>query len=59
MTPRYFFELVAKMRQAQKAYSKMRTAGNLQRSKGLEKQVDDEIQRVRDIQHDMQNPKLF
>ena len=59
MTPRDFFELVAKMRQAQKAYFKTRTASNLQRSKELEKAVDAEIERVRDIQNDIQNPKLF
>lgn len=59
MTPRDFFELVAKMRQAQKAYFKTRTASNIQRSKELEKMVDKEIERVREIQNDIQNPKLF
>lgn len=49
MNAREFFDLVSEMRKAQKDYFKTRRTGSLNLSKQLEKQVDDEIQRVNDI----------
>lgn len=43
MTYKEFMALVAEMRRAQKAYSKMRTSDNLTLAKKLEKAVDEEI----------------
>lgn len=46
MTAREFFEKVAAMRQAQRDYFKTRDKDTLIRSKTLEKEIDDEINRV-------------
>lgn len=54
-----FFNLVTKMRDKQKEYFRTRSSSVLQESKRLEKQVDDEIQRVNGIIKDKQEPKLF
>lgn len=54
-----FFNLVTKMRDKQKEYFRTRSASALQESKRLEKQVDEEIQRVNGIIKDKQEPKLF
>ena len=43
-----FVALVGDMRKAQKAYFKNRNYDNLQKSKNLEKQVDDAIERLMD-----------
>lgn len=59
MTARDFFTLVARMRDKQKEYFRTRSSSVLQESKRLEKQVDDEIQRVNGIIKDKQEPKLF
>ena len=59
MTARDFFNLVARMRANQKEYFRTRSASVLQESKRLEKQVDDEIQRVNELIKDKQEPKLF
>lgn len=59
MTARDFFNLVARMRDKQKEYFRTRSASVLQESKRLEKQVDEEIQRVNEIIKDKQEPKLF
>ena len=59
MTARDFFTLVARMRDRQKEYFRTRSVSVLQESKRLEKQVDDEIQRVNGIIKDKQEPKLF
>lgn len=59
MNARDFFNLVTKMRDKQKEYFRTRSASVLQESKRLEKQVDDEIQRVNGIIKDKQNPRLF
>lgn len=59
MTARDFFTLVTRMRDKQKEYFRTRSASVLQESKRLEKQVDDEIQRVNEIIKDKQEPKLF
>lgn len=49
MKPREFYELVVKMRQAQKEYFKTRTTANLIKSKQIEAAVDAEIDRVTKI----------
>lgn len=46
MNAREFFDLVSKMRQAQKKYFRNRTQRNLDYAKQLEKEIDNEIQRV-------------
>lgn len=51
MKPKEFYELVKEMRREQKAYFRMRTTASLEASKRLEKQVDDEIERVEEILH--------
>lgn len=59
MTARDFFDLVARMRDKQKEYFRTRSGFVLKESKQLEKQVDEEIKRVKDIIRDKQEPKLF
>lgn len=49
MTAREFFELVASMREFQKAYFKTRDGITLRKSMDLEKLVDNEILRVRGV----------
>jgi len=49
MTPREFFYLTSNMRAAQREYFKTRDPHVLRACKALEKEVDDEIQRVKDI----------
>lgn len=46
MNARQFFDLTASMRKAQKEYFKTRSRDALNRSKELEKRIDDEIERV-------------
>lgn len=46
MNAREFFDTVAKMREAQKSYFRTRSKSSLEKSKELEKKVDDEIRRV-------------
>lgn len=59
MTAKDFFDLVARMRDKQKEYFRTRSGSVLKESKQLEKQVDEEIKRVKDIIRDKQEPKLF
>lgn len=59
MDARQFFNLVSRLREAQKRYFKTRSSADLQSSKQLEKEVDEEIRRVNDIIQQKQNPKLF
>lgn len=59
MNARQFFNLVSRLREAQKRYFKTRSSADLQSSKQLEKEVDEEIRRVNDIIQQKQNPKLF
>ena len=59
MDARTFFDLVARMRAKQKEYFKTRTSASLTESKTLEKAVDAEIARVRDIVYKKQNPSLW
>jgi len=56
MTAKEFFLLVVSMRNAQKLYFRTRDKSDLQHSKQLEKQVDDEIRRVERLQTE---PELF
>lgn len=58
MTARDFFDLVRRMRAAQKGYFATRAQGYLTESKELEAQVDREIKRVDDLLLAKQCPKL-
>lgn len=55
MNAREFFYLVANMRSAQKAYFKDRSQLTLKASIVLERQVDEEIERVKSILNQNQN----
>ena len=57
MTAKDFFMLVSEMRQAQKEYFSTRSPGSLNRSKQLEHQVDNEIQRVNEFINTITKPK--
>ena len=46
MNARQFYDTVVKMREAQKEYFKYRLSSGLNKSKRLEKEIDDEIKRV-------------
>ena len=59
MSPKEFFDKVVKMRAAQKEYFKFRSTSNLNTSKRLEKEIDDEIARVQKIEEARRNPQLF
>lgn len=59
MDAKAFFFLVERMRAKQKEYFKTRTSASLTESKTLEKAVDAEIERVRDIVYKKQNPSLW
>ena len=56
---RQFFDLVCRMREAQKTYFRTRATPALNESRRLEKAVDAEIARVRDIVYKKQNPSLW
>lgn len=49
MNPKEFYEKVVKMREAQKNYFKTRSSMDLQLCKRLEKEIDNEIERVNKI----------
>lgn len=49
MNAREFFYLVSQMRQAQRDYFADRDQQKLRRCKALERDVDDEISRVKDV----------
>ena len=59
MDAKEFFNLVSRMRAAQKDYFKTRSKSYLEKSKELEKCVDNEIERVNKIIEERANPKLF
>ena len=59
MTAKEFFILVVQMRNAQKLYFRTRDKSDLQASKKLEKQVDDEIRRVERSQVEPELPLLL
>lgn len=58
MNAQDFFELVRKMRVAQKGYFATRAQGYLAESKQLEREVDREIARVDATLREKQCPKL-
>lgn len=59
MNAREFFDVVSQMREAQKSYFRTRSKSSLEKSKELEKQVDDEIKRVNYILFDSKNLKVY
>lgn len=59
MDSKQFFDLVSKMRDAQKNYFRSRASSFLTESKRLEKQVDSEIERVKAVIAKRNNPSLF
>lgn len=58
MTAKEFFNLVAKMRKAQKEYFKTKAASTLKFARYYEDEVDKEIKRVQIIVEEKTNPKL-
>ena len=59
MTARQFYDTVVRMRTAQNDYFRTRSQKALRESMMLEREVDGEIQRVKDIEQDKINQKLF
>lgn len=59
MDAKSFFQLVVKMREKQKEYFKTRSSTVLSQSMELEKKVDAEIDRVKKIVYEKQNPKFL
>lgn len=59
MTAKEFFDLVSDMRLKQKEYFRTRSSSVLSESKALERRVDDEIKRVKQILTEKQEQKLF
>lgn len=51
MNARQFFDKVVEMRRLQKEYFKSRSARVLEQSKQVEREIDNEIKRVQDIQN--------
>ncbi len=58
MTPKEFFDKVSRMRKAQKEYFRTRSGRALSDSKRLEKEIDDEIERVNKVMEAKNNPKM-
>lgn len=58
MTPKEFFDKVSRMRKAQKEYFRTRSGRALSDSKRLEKEIDDEIERVEKVIEEKNNPKM-
>ncbi len=54
MNARQFFDKVAELRQAQKEYFKTRSSQALSQSKFLEREIDNEIRRVKEIENKKQ-----
>lgn len=59
MNPRQFFNKVVEMRKAQKQYFKTRNYNDLQRSKQLEAEIDNEIKRALEIEKTKGQMELF
>lgn len=61
MTSRQFFDRVVQLRRLQKDYFATRSRESLQQAKALEKEIDQEIERVRKIlaQREQSQPNLF
>ena len=53
MTPKEFFDKVVEMRRCQKEYLKNKRQIDLRISKQIEREVDEEIERVQKILHDI------
>lgn len=51
MNAKQFFDKVVEMRRLQKEYFKSRSARALEQSKRVEREIDNEIKRVQDIQN--------
>ena len=58
MSPKEFFDKVCRMRKAQKEYFRTRSGRALSDSKRLEKEIDDEIERVNKVVEAKNNPKM-
>lgn len=58
MSPKEFFDKVCRMRKAQKEYFRTRSGRALADSKRLEKEIDDEIERVNKVMEAKNNPKM-
>lgn len=58
MNPKEFFDKVSRMRKAQKEYFRTRSGRALSDSKRLEKEIDDEIERVNKVVEAKNNPKM-
>lgn len=58
MSPKEFFDKVSRMRKAQKDYFRTRSGRALADSKRLEKEIDDEIERVNKVVEAKNNPKM-
>lgn len=58
MNPKEFFDKVSRMRKAQKEYFRTRSGRALADSKRLEKEIDDEIERVNKVMEAKNNPKM-
>lgn len=58
MSPKEFFDKVCRMRKAQKEYFRSRSGRALADSKRLEKEIDDEIERVEKVMEEKNNPKM-
>ena len=58
MSPKEFFDKVSRMREAQKEYFRTRSGRALSDSKRLEKEIDDEIERVNKVMEAKNNPKM-
>lgn len=59
MNAKEFFNLVSQMRTTQKDYFRTRSKYALDKSKDLEKRVDAEIERVKELLYERENPKIF
>jgi uncharacterized protein YigA (DUF484 family) len=59
MTPKDFFTLTARMREAQKDHDRQQTQHALRIKLMIERDIDAEIERVRKIEQEKLNPKLF
>lgn len=59
MNARQFFDKVAEMRRLQKEYFKSKSPFVLDKSKKIEKEIDDEIKRVQAIESAKKQKSLF
>ena len=59
MTPKDFFTMTSRLRDAQKDHDRQQTQKSLRIKLMLERDIDTEIERVRKIEQEKINPKLF